>query len=140
MSDDTGIPETLSPQTRALLKSLSMAFMKMHKCLLDDAKIDYEAQHGQIRNLGLYFQLVIDHPHFGWLRKISALIALIDEATSLRRPATEAEARGLVSEAEKLLGFGDAEQAFNESFKAGLARSAEASTHHAAAVVIASNR
>ena len=112
--------DKLNDTTRDNLKNLSKAMLRLHKTLLDAAKLDYEAKNGTITSVNLYFQLVIDDAHFAWLRKISTLIALIDEAVSIRRPATEAEARGLQNEAQLLLNFQDADKQFNEKFQLAL--------------------
>ena len=55
-----------------------------------------------------------------------ALIALIDEAVSVRRPATESEARGLFNEARILLAFEDADEMFNDKFQKALQTNADA--------------
>jgi hypothetical protein len=112
--------DTLKDETRANLKNLSKAMLRLHKTLLDAAKLDYEAKHGRIASVNLYFQLVIDDLHFAWLRKISSLIALIDEAVSVRRPAIESEARALLNEAQLLLNFQDADEDFNSKFQNAL--------------------
>ena len=112
--------DKLSDETRAGLKHLSKAMLRLHKTLLDAAKLEYEAKNGRIESVNQYFQLVIDDPHFAWLRKISALIALIDEAVSVRRPATEAEANGLMNEAKLLFNFQDADESFNDKFQTAL--------------------
>jgi hypothetical protein len=112
--------DRLTDETRANLKNLSKAMLRLHKTLLDAAKLDYEALNGAITNVNQYFQLVIDDPHFAWLRKISSLIALIDEAVSVRRPATETEAKGLENETQLLLNFQDLDEKFNEKFQTAL--------------------
>ena len=112
--------DKLNDATRDNLKNLSKALLRLHKTLLDAAKLDYEAKNGTIASVNLYFQLVIDDPHFAWLRKLSALIALIDEAVSIRRPSTEEEALGLQNEAMLLLNFQDADEIFNEKFQNAL--------------------
>lgn len=112
--------DKLTDETRDNLKNLSKAMLRLHKTLLDAAKLDYEAKNGRITNVNQYFQLVIDDPHFAWLRKISSLIALIDEAVSVRRPATETEANGLHNEAQLLLNFQDADDEFNGKFQNAL--------------------
>jgi len=119
-------PDTLNDATRANLKDLSKAMLRLHKTLLDAAKIEYETKNGRIANVNQYFQLVIDDPHFAWLRKISSLIALIDEAVSVRRPATEAEAQGLFNEAKLLLNFQDSDADFNDKFQTALQTNADA--------------
>lgn len=118
--------DNLSDATRGNLKNLSKAMLRLHKVLLDAAKLEYEAKNGKITNVNQYFQLVIDDPHFAWLRKISSLIALIDEAVSIRRPATETEARGLQNEAQLLLNFQDADENFNEKFQNALQSNTDA--------------
>jgi hypothetical protein len=118
--------DKINDATRANLKNLSKAMLRLHKTLLDAAKLDYEAKNGRITSVNLYFQLVIDDPHFAWLRKISSLIALIDEAVSIRRPATEDEALGLQNEAQLLLNFQDADEGFNEKFQNALQTNSDA--------------
>ena len=122
--------DKLTDETRTNLKNLSKAMLRLHKILLDMAKLEYEAKNGAITNVNQYFQLVIDDPHFAWLRKISSLIALIDEAVSVRRPATEAEARGLQNEAQLLLNFQDLDQDFNDKFQTALQSNTDAVMHY----------
>jgi hypothetical protein len=122
--------ETLKDETRSKLKALSKSFLRLHKTLLDAAKVDYEAKNGAINGANQYLQLVIDDPHFAWLRKMSALIALIDEATSLRRAANEPEAQSLLAEAKQLLEFQDADEGFNDKFQTALRNTPEASIVH----------
>lgn len=116
----------LTDDTRSNLKDLSKAMLRLHKTLLDGAKSEYEDQHGKIANPNTYLQLVIDDPHFAWLRKISSLVALLDEATSVRRPASEEEASALIVEAKKLLNFEDADGNFNEKLQNALQKNPDA--------------
>lgn len=118
--------DPLKDETRHQLKNLSKAFLRLHKTLLDGAKAEYEAQHGRITNPNHYLQLVLDDPHFAWLRKVSSIIALIDEAVSLRRPATETEAQGLLTEAKILLNFEDGDEDFNNKLQAALQNNPDA--------------
>lgn len=118
--------DKLTDETRGNLKDLSKAMLRLHKTLLDAAKVDYEAQNGAIQSVNQYFQLVIDDPHFAWLRKLSSLIALIDEAVSVRRPATESEAKGLENEAKLILNFQDGDESFNEKFQTALQNNKDA--------------
>ncbi|MEP6901152.1 MAG: hypothetical protein ABJA66_05340, partial [Actinomycetota bacterium] len=52
--------------------------------------------------------------------------ALVDEAVSVRRPATEAEAKGLENEAKLLLNFQDGDESFNEKFQTALQNNSDA--------------
>jgi hypothetical protein len=118
--------DKLIDETRATLKDLSKAMLRLHKTLLDASKVEYETKNGKIESVNQYFQLVIDDAHFAWLRKISSLIALIDEAVSVRRPATETEAQGLFNEAKVLLNFQDADENFNTKFQTALQKNKDA--------------
>jgi hypothetical protein len=122
--------DKLNDETRANLKDLSKAMLRLHKTLLDAAKVDYETANGKIASIGQYFQLVVDDPYFGWLRKLSSLIALIDEAISVRRPATESEARALQAEAKIILNFEDADEDFNDRFQIALQNNSDAVLGH----------
>lgn len=122
--------DRLADETKQRLKDLSRAFLRLHKTLLDAAKVEYEAVNGKIPSPNVYLQLVIDDAHFAWLRKMSSMIALIDEATSLRRPATETDAQALLSEAKILLLFEDADENFNNKFQAALQKTPDAVINH----------
>lgn len=122
--------QTVTDVTRGKLKNLSRAFLRLHKTLLEGAKAEYEAQNGAINGANHYLQLVIDDPHFAWLRKFSSLIALIDEAASPRRPATEEAAQALLDEAKKLLGFEDGDETFNDRFQIALQNNSDAVLSH----------
>ena len=122
--------DTLTDETRQKLKQLSQAFLRLHKTLLEAAKAEYESKNGAISNSNQYLQLVLDDPHFAWLRKISSMIALIDEATSRLRPATESDAQSLVGEAKTLLNFEDADEDFNDKFQAALQNNSDAVLGH----------
>jgi hypothetical protein len=118
--------DKLTYETRSKLKDLSKSFLRLHKTLLDNAKAEYEAANGAIPNANVYLQLVLDDAHFAWLRKVSSLIALIDEASSIRRPATETEAQALLNEAKILLNFGDADEDFNDKLHHALDKNGDA--------------
>ncbi len=122
--------DTLTDETRQKLKHLSKSLLRLHKTLLETTKADYEAKNGVINGSNHYLQLVIDDAHFAWLRKFSSLIALIDEATSIRRPAAEAEAKALLNEVKTLLNFEDADEDFNDKFQTALQENADAVVIH----------
>ncbi len=122
--------ELLNDETRSKLKALSKSLLRLHKILLDAAKAEYEAAHGTINGANRYLQLVIDDPHFAWLRKISSLVALIDEAASVRRPATQVDAAALLKEAKMLLHFEDADEKFNDKFQTALQNNSDAVLGH----------
>ncbi len=128
--------DALTDTTRQRLKNLSKAFLRLHKTLLEDAKAEYEALNGKIPNSNVYLSLVLDDPHFAWLRKISALIALIDEAVSVRRPASEPEAQALLIEAKILLNFELDDEEFNNKLQNALQKNPDAVVGHNDTMII----
>ncbi len=132
--------ENLTDDTRRNLKDLSRAFLRLHKTLLEAAKAEYEAENGKIPSANVYLQLVLDDAHFAWLRKISALIALIDEASSVRRPASETEALALLEEARVLLNFEHPDEDFNDKFQTALRTNPDAVINHNDALAFTTKR
>jgi hypothetical protein len=74
------------------------------------------------------------------LRKLSSLIALIDEAVSIRRPASQPEAVGLLSEARILLSFEDPDEEFNDKFQTALSTNPDAVINHNDALSLLNGR
>ncbi|HXG83510.1 MAG TPA: hypothetical protein VNI84_05715 [Pyrinomonadaceae bacterium] len=122
--------ETLTDETRQKLKDLSKSLLRLHKTLLEAAKAEYEAKNGAIANPGQYLQLVLNDAHFAWLRKLSSLIALIDESASIRRPASQTKAETLISETRILLIFEESDEDFNDRFQTALQTSPDAVINH----------
>jgi len=118
--------ETLTDETRQRLKDLSKSLLRLHKNLLDAAKAEYEAQNGAINGANQYLQLVLNDAHFAWLRKLSSLVALIDEAASIRRPASQTEAEALINETRRLLNFEETDEDFNDKFQIALLTNSDA--------------
>ncbi len=56
------------------------ALLDLHKLLLEKQKGAYEKKYGEIGNTNQYFQLVVSHEDFEWLRQLSVLIAAFDES------------------------------------------------------------
>jgi hypothetical protein len=138
-SDFENGSENLNDETRQKLKDLSKALLRLHKTLLDAAKAEYEEKNGTIAGVSEYLQLVLDDPHFAWLRKISTLVALVDEAVSLRRAASETEALALLDEARILLNFKDEDKVFNDKFQTALQKNPDAVLHYNEALQLTEN-
>ena len=119
--------KTITDETRRKLKDLSKSFLRLHKILLEGEKAEYEKTNGRIGSPNQYLQLVLNDPQFAWLRRMSSLIALVDEACSIRRPATEDAAKALTDETEKLLTFAGDDESFNDKFNIALQKNADAS-------------
>lgn len=126
--------EKLKAETRAKIDEISRGLLRLHKTLLDDERGVYEAVHGAVASPHQMFQLVLSHPQFSWLGKISSLVALLDEAISVRRPATEENAQALLAEVSGLLKMEGEDKNFTEQFQRGLKRSTAAKANYDEAV------
>jgi hypothetical protein len=137
MSHETDLfPDILKDTTRTRLDQISRALLNLHKSLLDDERIIYEAENGPVSPNDM-FRLALGHPQFMWLGKMLTLIAQLDEAASPRRPATETQAQSLLTEAQAMLTFQLADQIFVERLQNALARSTDATDKHQEALQIA---
>ncbi|MDJ0734150.1 MAG: hypothetical protein QNJ47_08730 [Nostocaceae cyanobacterium] len=85
------------------LQEVRLLLLRLHKALLDSERITYEQLYGNIPSKGEFFQLVIGHEWFSWLRPISQFIVQIDEALSAKEPITLNQANELLQEASTLL-------------------------------------
>lgn len=61
------------------IQNLIKLLLNFHKELLELEKRAYEKKNGKIVTNGDYFNLVVSHPDFNWLRSLSEVIAIIDE-------------------------------------------------------------
>ncbi len=93
----------MSADTRARLGELRTRLLDLHKTLLDDAKVAYEMDRGRIPSTGALLQLVIGDPWFAWLQRLSGLIVRIDEMTAAEAKATDADAKALFEQVDRLL-------------------------------------
>jgi hypothetical protein len=127
----------LQDTTRTRLDEVSRALLKLHKSLLDDERIIYEAEHGTVLSPNEMFRLALGHPQFTWLGKMLSLIAQLDEAASVRRPATETKAQELLTEVRVMLRLEHEDQIFVERLQLALARSTDATEKHNEALQMA---
>jgi catechol 2,3-dioxygenase len=89
--------------TKARLNQVRTSLLALHKALLEDAKSQYEMDRGRVSGPGVLLQLVINDPWFAWLHQISELIVRIDEMTVNDSTSTDADARALIEQIDKLL-------------------------------------
>jgi hypothetical protein len=110
------------------LQDLRRRLLHLHKTLLDMERADYERVSGRVTS-GELLQLVINHPQFAWLRKISALVVQMDEMLSAEEPATESDVDNLLDQARVLFTSAGEEQ-FREKYQAALQREPAAVMAH----------
>lgn len=88
---------------RQHLKNIRQSLLQLHKSLLDSERLVYEQLHGRVQSSGEFLQLVLGHEWFSWLRPMSQLIVQMDEALSIRKPATLEQIYALIDAARELL-------------------------------------
>ncbi len=88
---------------RERLVALRNGLLKLHKALLDSERGVYEHDIARIHSPSQFLQLLLEDPHFAWLRELSQMIVLIDETLAADEPATEMDADRLVTQSRQLL-------------------------------------
>jgi len=92
----------LTPDVRRQLDDVRRGLLRVHKALLDDARIRYEREQGRIEGPGALLQLVLNDPWFAWLHPLSGLVVQIDELLASDEP-TAADGETLLNQARALL-------------------------------------
>jgi hypothetical protein len=118
-----------SESTLSRLRGLRAGLLRLHKVLLDAERSDYESMHGRV-SAGELLQLAIGDPQFAWLRRLSELVVLIDEALDPREPATVSEAEAVLTRARELLKPSDDGGEFARRYFAALQREPDAVLAH----------
>jgi hypothetical protein len=101
-SPSPGSSVPLSPDVRQQLESLRRGLLRVHKALLDDARIRYEREQGRIEGSGALLRLVLNDPWFAWLHPLSGLVVQIDELLASDE-ATVTDGETLLNQARALL-------------------------------------
>jgi hypothetical protein len=93
----------LEQQSQQRLRELRPLLLNLHKTLMEHERTTYEQAHGVIANRGEYFQLVLGHEWFNWLRPISQMIVRIDEQLNAKKPDEAESAEALLAAVQTLL-------------------------------------
>lgn len=92
----------LSAATRQQLEDVRRVLLRVHKALLDDARIRYEREQGRIEGSGALLRLVLTDPWFDWLHPLSGLVVQIDELLAADEPKAN-DGDALLAQARSLL-------------------------------------
>ena len=92
----------LTQESRRQLDDVRRGLLRVHKALLEDARIRYEREQGRIAGSNALLQLVLNDPWFAWLHPLSGLVVAIDELLAADAP-TEGDADALLNQARMLL-------------------------------------
>jgi hypothetical protein len=87
---------------RQQLDDVRRGLLKVHKALLEDARIRYEREQGRIGGSGALLRLVLNDPWFAWLHPLSGLVVQIDELLAADDP-TAADGDMLLNQARALM-------------------------------------
>jgi hypothetical protein len=99
-----GMDNAAPSSSIARLKALPPLLLSLHKLLLDAERDEYEKVFGKVESAGQMLELVIEDPWFSWLRRLSQIIAMIDETLEGKTaPITEKAAQDLLAETKRLL-------------------------------------
>ena len=118
-------------QIREKLSAVRDALTSLHKTLLDSERIGYEQTFGSVGSTGEFLQLVIRDPWFAWLRPISELIVLIDQALDDDPPVSAEAADALFKSARTLLIATETGDGFSKHYFDALQRDPDVVLAHA---------
>ncbi len=113
------------------LRDVRNILLRLHKALLESERVAYEQFHGQIKSKGEYFQLVLNHDWFNWLRSISQFIVEIDELLSSKEPVELDNASGLLEQAQNLMQPSEDGDTFGKRYYAAIQRDPDIALMHA---------
>ena len=103
MTSPQPAPSTpLSQSARQQLDDVRRGLLRVHKTLLEDARIRYEREQGRIEGSGALLRLVLNDPWFAWLHPLSGLVVQIDELLAADEP-TSADGEALLNQARGLM-------------------------------------
>jgi hypothetical protein len=93
----------LEQQSQQYLRELRPLLLNLHKALMEHERTTYEQTHGVIATRGEYFQLVLGHEWFNWLRPFSQMIVRVDEQLNAKKPDEAESAEALLVAVRALL-------------------------------------
>lgn len=134
----------LDAEIDARLDSLRTTLLRLHKVFLDDERGAYEKMHGPMGTSGQVLSLVMSHPWFDYLHRISQLIIKIDQVQEQAQkqgaglemsigetPVTDETAEQLFQSAKALILGTSGAKEFTRRYKEVLKRNSGAVLAHA---------
>ncbi|MCP5557195.1 MAG: hypothetical protein H7A55_05540 [Verrucomicrobiaceae bacterium] len=113
------------------LPALRNQLLSLHKILMLAERAAYEKEGNVIQSPNHFLQLLTGDVRFAWLRELSQLIVMIDEAMEEKPPITAERADALVEEARILLTGSNESGNFAGRYGAMLEREPAVATAHA---------
>jgi hypothetical protein len=113
------------------LPALRNQLLTLHKTLMLTERAAYESEGNVIRSPNHFLQLLTGDERFAWLRELSQLIVMIDEAMEEKPAIPAARADALVNEAQVLLTGANASGGFAARYAAMMEREPAIASAHA---------
>ncbi len=108
---------------RERLTALRNGLLKLHKSLLDSERGIYEHDIAKIESASQFLTLLLEDPHFAWLRELSQLVVVIDETLDEKdAPATSEDADRLIAQARALIAPSENGSRFSKSYYEAMQR------------------
>ncbi|MBL9144498.1 MAG: hypothetical protein JNM99_12535 [Verrucomicrobiaceae bacterium] len=113
------------------LPTLRNQLLSLHKILMLAERALYEKEGNVIQGPNHFLQLLTGDARFAWLRELSQLIVMIDEAMEEKPPITTERKDALVNEARLLLTGSNESGSFASKYAAMMERVPSIATAHA---------
>ncbi|NJP10935.1 MAG: hypothetical protein HC866_16855 [Leptolyngbyaceae cyanobacterium RU_5_1] len=113
------------------LREVRHSLLRLHKALLDSERTTYEQNYGRIQSNSEFFQLVIRHEWFNWLRPISQFIVQIDETLEAEEPIEQSKINELFGHAKTLLRASEAGTPAEQRYDQAIQRDPDIAFMHA---------
>ena len=113
------------------LPILRNQLLSLHKSLVLSERAVYEKEGNVIRSPYHFLQLLTEDARFAWLRELSQLIVMMDEAMEEKQPLSVERADAFVDEARVLLTGSQGSGGFGERYAAAMQRESAIATAHA---------
>ncbi|MBD1913277.1 MULTISPECIES: hypothetical protein [unclassified Leptolyngbya] len=84
------------------LRTVRLALLDLHKALLNSERATYEQYYGRIQNNAQFFNLVIEHEWFEWLRPMSQFIVQMDDVLMSKEVVPAEQAISLLEQARMM--------------------------------------
>ncbi|PZV12374.1 MAG: hypothetical protein DCF22_12485 [Leptolyngbya sp.] len=127
----TSTNSALEPEIKQL-REVRHGFLRLHKALLDAERETYEQHFGKIQTNGDFFQLVISHEWFNWLRPMSQFIVQVDELLDDKDAIAAGQIHDLMQQAQQLLKASEEGTLTEQRYDQAIQRSPDIAFMHAA--------
>lgn len=93
----------IQDRTRERVTAVRNGLLQLHKHLLDSERDVYERDIAKITSPSHLLRLLLEDPHFEWLRELSQMVVLIDERLAEDEPLTAEEGEKLLKQSRELV-------------------------------------